>query len=223
MKNHKSFRLIVFPVLYLVLSVSCFAQDNFTGEVKMKMSESEGRTFDISYLVKDNLIRFGTDMGGQKMGIIFNSEKNVMLMIMDEQKMYMEMPMDMVDKQMNTTENKTDSENRFTATGETKEIIGYTSEKWVYEDEKNTAEVWLTKDIGKFKFFEGGLGRKQKSEGWQSSIEKSGSFPVLVINRDKSGKELNRLEVLSVDKRELDDKLFTVPPGYQKFDMPKMN
>jgi hypothetical protein len=206
-----------------VLSISGFAQDNFTGEVKMRMSESEGRAFDISYLVKDNLIRFGTDMEGQKMGIIFNSEKNVMLMIMDEQKMYMEMPMDMINKQMDKKGNNTDSENKFTATGETKEIIGYASEKWLYEDEKNKAEVWLTKDIGKFKFFEGGLGGMQKTEGWQSSIEKSGSFPVLVINRDKSGNELNRLEVLSVEKKELDDILFTVPSGYKKFDMPKMN
>jgi hypothetical protein len=205
------------------MSVKGFAQDSFVGEVKMRMSESEGRTIDISYFVKENLIRFGSEMAGQKMGIIFNSEKNVMLMIMDEQKMYMEMPMDMVNKQMEMEENKTGSENKFKATGETKEIIGYACEKWLYEDDKNIAEVWMTKDIGQFKFFEGGFGKNKKSGSWESSIEKSGLFPVLVINRDKSGKELNKLEVTSIDKKELNDNLFTVPAGYKKFDMPKMN
>lgn len=223
MSNYKPINVFIVFILFTLISVPCFSQENFSGEVKMRMTDDEGQNFDISYFVKENLIRFGSEMAGQKMGIIFNSEKNTMLMIMDEQKMYMEMPMDMVNKQMEMQDNKKDSESNFKATGETKEIIGYTSEKWVFEDDENIAEVWMTKEIGQFKFFEGGFGKNKNPNSWQSSIEKSGLFPILVINRDKSGKELNKLQVLSVDKKELDDNLFKVPSGYQKFDMPKMN
>lgn len=222
MNYYKFVTLTLFSFLFVLVNTTTFAQDSFSGEVKMKISDADGKAFDMNYLVKENFIRFGTEMPGQSVGIIFNASKNNMLMIMEDQKMYMEFPLDMMYENSGMDESKSESNGKFFATGETKKIIGYTCEKWVYESDENIAETWMTKEIGKFKFFEGGFGKMQKVEEWQSSIEKSGFFPMLVINRDKSGKELNKMEVTSIDKKTLDDKLFTVPAGYQKFNMPNM-
>ncbi len=223
MKPGKMFSLFSSVIVCLLFITCTNAQEPFSGEVGMKITDDKGNTFNMDYLIKNDLLRLNSAAGGYKMGIIFNSTEKKMIMLMDDQKMYMEMPTDMINQQMGTNEDDTDKEVDFKPTGETKEILGYTCEKWVYSGDDNNAEVWMAKNIGNFKFFDGGgMGKPKRKANWETEIEKSGYFPMLVINKDKNGTVLNQLEVTSVKKKSVDDSHFKIPADYQKFSMPNM-
>ncbi|QQS36816.1 MAG: DUF4412 domain-containing protein [Ignavibacteriales bacterium] len=209
--------------LCIVVAQTVFAQESFSGEVGMKITDDEGNAMNLKYFIKDNLFRINSAADGQNIGVIFNSADKKMLMIMDDQKMYMEMPMDMMNKYMENNGDESNKEIDFKKTGETKKILDYTCEKWIYTGDDNNAEIWMAKNMGAFRFFDGGgMGKPKMKSGWEAEIEKSGYFPMQVITRDKSGNIQSQMEVTSVTKKSLDDSFFKVPAGYQKFSMPNM-
>lgn len=223
MKSGKVFSLFSYVILSLFFITCTYAQETFSGEVGMKITDDKGNTFNMDYMIKNDLLRLNSSAGGYKMGIIFNSTEKKMIMLMDDQKMYMEMPTDMINQHMEANDDESDNEVDFKPTGETKEILGYTCEKWIYSGDDNSAEVWMAKNMGNFKFFDGGgMGKPKRKSNWETEIEKSGYFPMLVINKDKTGAVLNQLEVTSVKKKSIDDSHFKIPEGYQKFSMPNM-
>jgi len=141
-------------------------------------------------------------------------------MIMDEQKMYMEIPFDMKDMMSEETKKQ---EGNFMATGEKKEILGYTCEKFIYTDEDSKNEMWLTKEPGGFMFFNDPKELQGSANNWQTKLLSEGYFPMQVREMDNTGSAISTFEVQGLEKLELDNSLFTVPSGYQKFQMPNMN
>ena len=124
--------------------------------------------------------------------------------------------MQIPDTEMNTeSTGKMNDDTKFIKTGETKEILGNTAEKWTYSDGENKGEAWMTNEIGGFNLFDNPM-QKNKPE-WQKDIETAGYFPLEVY---ENGKKV--YEVTNIDKKTLDESMFQAPAGYQKMDMPMM-
>jgi hypothetical protein len=202
---------ILFACLFFA-SLS-FAQ-SFEGKISMKVQDDETGYMD--YLIKGDNIRIemkGMSEENNMGAFIYNAKTNSMLIVMPEQQMYMEIPFGMYDFD---DEEVTEQEMDFDITGETKVINGYKCEKWIFKDEGQTVEAWMTNGLGGFFMFNNPMDQSPKS-AWQSKLEAGNYFPMQVI---EGGKVV--MEVVSVDKKNLSNDLFSVPNGFKKFEMPGM-
>jgi hypothetical protein len=198
----------------LFISSSALPQEAFEGMVKFKISD-DSQSMDMNYFVKDGKIK--VDVEGEKnSSIIFDNKKQSMLIVMPEEKMYMDMPFK-TDASVESDEQK----GEFKKTGEKNHTPGYTCEKWIYKDEENEVESWLTKELGSFVFFSNPMEKKEKT-AWESKFESEGFFPLLLIAKDDNGKVQTNMEVTSVEKRSLSNDMFTPPADYQKISIPGM-
>ena len=126
---------------------------------------------------------------------------------MDEQKMYMEsqmMPLSM------------GGAGSVSKTGETKNILGYDCEKFVFEQEDLTGEAWMTKELGAFMFF---MESQQEMPAWQSEVLDAGYFPLQVTQFNKRENSQSVYNVIEVTPMELSSDLFVPPANYQKLDL----
>lgn len=217
-KGNLSF-IITLLFVFIFQSFS-FSQENFEGKINLKMT-SNGESHEMSYLVKNNKMRMEVNEAGHSAVILFDPVSKKMTMLMPQQNMYMEMP---INKEIANEMNKDNEDVKFTKTGETRTINGYKCEKWIYKSKDEQGEAWMTKDLGKLKMFSGySMQDKSNQPEWMKEIESEGAFPMLVNIKDNSGNDQGKMEVTSVNKESLDASLFKVPAGYHKFEMPGMN
>ena len=91
----------------------------------------------------------------------------------------------------------------------------------VTNTEENTQVTYYIAD-GKFTFFEKllrQLNRKEKSAIYFLQIaDIKNMFPMLSFQTDLTGKEISRLEVTRIIKKEVDPSMFEIPKGYNKFE-----
>ncbi len=197
----------------LVFFISVISAQNFEGIIKFKVTY-EGEASEMKYQIKDG--KFRMDAPDNKMGGgAFLMDDKSMYILMPSQKMYMEMPIDVADMDVDT-----DDMTEPNRTGETKVILGHEAEKWLMKDNEEDIEMWVAKDLGKFVLMNGPM--QEQKPAWYKEIENDGFFPMLVINRDKSGNEVGRYEVTELKEQKLSDDLFNIPSGYTKMSMPKM-
>ncbi len=195
-----------------------FAQGTFEGKVIFQVMD-ESMTQNISYFVKDDKFRIEPEESKGQGVMIYDSESKTMIVVMPEQKMYMEMPMQMDSENMETDENGLEY---FKNTGETKEINGYTCERFIFKDEEGEGEAWMTKGLGGFLFFTDFGGGQPKEEEWQKAMMDEGYFPMEVSMVDESGNSKQVFRVIELTPMDLDDALFAPPAGFQKLDMKGM-
>jgi len=212
--------LFLIVLIGFFITSSAFPQNQFEGRVEYKMtSGDDDESTQMSYFVKEGKMKI--DVKGDEEGsgsMIFDSKKQKMLILMPEEKMYMEMSMQMM---AGDTEEEDAKDFEFRKTGEKKEILGYTCEKWVYKDEDNQVDSWLTDELGSFIFFSGPMESSKKAR-WQSELESDGYFPMELIVKDLSGNVDSKMIVTAVEKKSLDSSMFEAPAGYQKLQMPGM-
>ena len=185
----------------------------------------------MDYFLKNKNIRM--EMGKEAKEAIFIYSNGKSMILMPEQKMYMDLDNSMFAKMKemmhkNNDENKDDKDfdiNKY-KTGKTKTILGYECEQWIFNDtedgEQDQVEAWVTDELGNFMFMENPMG-SGFSPGWESSFKNKGFFPLLVITKDSEGKETSRFEATEVDKKSLSDDLFQVPSDYSEMKMPGMH
>ncbi len=205
-------------ILLLAASSILFAQSPFEGKVIFKVYD-EGDAQSMSYFVKGDKFKINTPEGGMGIGyMIYDASTEIMTLVMVEQNMYMEMPIDAAGDMMDQ-----DSENvYFNNTGETQEINGYMCEKFEFTDDKGSGIAWMTKELGNFFFLGDMEGTENSQSNWQQEIMAEGYFPMLVKQENSSG-ELNPVFVIEeILPMPLGDDIFSVPAGFQKFDMPNM-
>lgn len=235
------FRLLLVSA---VLAPAALMAASFEGKVTMKMTSGKNQTQDITYSVKGDKIRM--EMPAQKGAagsMIMDTTKKEMIMMMDEQKMYMVMSMAGA---LEAAEKKSDDV-KLEKTDETEKILGYTATKYILTEKNTETEMWLAEGLGTFMGFSnrnpmGGRGRGQSAPaGWERALEGKDLFPLRVVGREgggsskgkgaekskdgkgggkeRAGNESFRMEVTAIDKASLPDSLFSPPAGYQKFDM----
>lgn len=198
-------RKMFFALIMLLLTGSLFAQDTFEGKVIFEVQDgSEQQVMD--YYAKDKKYRMEMpDKGGT---ILFDSNKLMMYVLMDKEKMYMEsqmMPLSMGSGGGSVSK-----------TGETKTILGHECEKFVFEQEDLSGEAWMTKDLGAFMFF---MESQQDMPSWQQEIVDAGYFPLQVTQHSKRENKTSVYNVIEVTLMDLSDDLFVVPDSYEKIDL----
>lgn len=207
--------LFIICAATLIITDKAYAQDNFEGKVSMNVYGDDNETHPMEYYIKDGKIRFDAKEKEGTGAFIMDPASKQILIIMPEQKMYLQMKM---------PEGKMDNETReavenaeFVKTGETKEILGYNAEKWTYKDDNKEGEVWMTKVLGTFYWFKNPMMKEETKSGWMKELREGGYFPLMVT---ENGKKV--FEVTSVQKAPVDASLFEIPPDYQKMEMPMM-
>jgi len=191
---------------------SCYAQ-SFEGKVTFNVFDDD-KAHLMEYLIKGNKFRFDSNEEGRQGAMIMDIATKQIMIIMPEQKMYMVMQTPDTKTETGYTEDK-EKDTKFEKTGETKEILGLTAEKWVYKSEDHQGEAWMAKGMGSFKLFDNPMNKQRPK--WQKEIVEEGYFPLLVYD---NGKKV--YEVTSIEKKSLDESLFEVPAGFQKMEIPNM-
>ncbi len=213
----KRFKVSFIIAAVFLFSSALLSQQLFEGKVVYKMAGDEGEA-EMTYFVKEGKMRI--EVAGEGGGsMIFDSKNKTMLVMMPDEKMYMEMPMKMGEMM---DEESDDAVGDFKKTGQKKEILGYACEKWIYKDDESEVESWVTKELGTFVFFSDPMEKGKNSSIWQSQLESEGFFPMELIVKDNSGDVESTMVVTSVEKKSLDDDMFMPPDDYQKLEMPGM-
>lgn len=198
-----SYSVIVLLVSLFVFTGTSLAQSAFEGKITFTGDGADGET--VEYLTKDGAIRMNAPDGEQGTMIMKDGK---MIILMPQMNMYMEQPLD-VDE---TITEQDVAEADIQKTGETKDILGYTCEKWVATDNGEEAEMWVTDEIGNFFFFDA-----VKKDAAFTDIFGDSFFPMEIID---GGSVV--FKVTAVEEMSLEESLFEVPAGYKKMDMPQM-
>ncbi|MGH7943590.1 MAG: DUF4412 domain-containing protein [Opitutaceae bacterium] len=204
----------------VLLVPAALSAASFEGKVSMKMTSGRGQPQEITYNIKGNKVRL--EMPGQKGmgGMIMDTSKKEMVMIMEEQKAYMVMalPQAAVDAVAKTSDDMT-----LEKTGETEKILGYTATKYIVTSKDGQSDLWLAEGLGTFMGFNNsnpmGGRRNTPPPAWERALAGKELFPLRVVGKDKGNKESFRMEVTAIDKKTLPDSLFAPPADYKKFDM----
>jgi hypothetical protein len=104
-------------------------------------------------------------------------------------------------------------EHDFKRTGKKDVVAGYDCEIWTYEEPDQKGELCVADGFSLLGF--GGL-----SLGALSG--KISGMPLRAISQTKDGKEKDRWEVTKIERRDVPDDKFQVPPGYQTMDMDQL-
>ncbi|HVO73372.1 MAG TPA: DUF4412 domain-containing protein [Ignavibacteriaceae bacterium] len=213
-------------VLFLsVFQANSFCQPTFEGKISGKITGENKEIHNFDYIVKGDKIRMNFNLdnekGDQQMGMIMDIPNKKTYMIMPSQKMYMEYPYQELSKE---TKEKIDEKwGKMSWTDETKMINGYKCQKITYsKEDEGSGEIWVTKDLGKLTFFGSQMGKSEAPE-WLPEFMKEGNFPMLGIQKDESGNETLRWEIVKIEKQPVSDDTFTPPSDFQKMSMPGMN
>lgn len=200
------------PILALLLAAPLGAQ-TFEGAISMNMSGQNGRSTPITYLIKGEKARM--EMGGaMQAAMIYDVPGGKMLMVMTQQRMYMEM--DLNGAMAGARGQMEGKKPTITRTGRMETIAGYSCEHVTSTDESGkTVDICLSKDL-KAQFRMPGSGNPMAGRGapppsWAQDLT---GFALKVQEGDKV-----MLEVTKVEPKSLDAALFAPPEGFTKMDM----
>jgi hypothetical protein len=213
----KTFLRVILASLLLVPAVLSAA--SFEGKVSFTMTSGKNKSQEINYSIKGDKVRIGMPEAKGMGGMIMDTTKKEMTMIMDEQKAYMVMalPQTAVDAMAKNAEDV-----KLEKTDETEKILGYTATKYIVTSKEGTTDLWLAEGLGTFMGFNNNpMGGKRAAppQAWERVIAGKELFPMRVVGKERNGKDNFRMEVTAIDKTSLPDSLFNPPAGYQKFDM----
>ena len=201
----------------LLLVPAALSAASFEGKVSFTMTSGKNKSQEINYSIKGDKVRINMPEAKGMGGMIMDTTKKEMLMIMDEQKAYMVMalPQTAVDAMAKNADDA-----KLEKTNETEKILGYTATKYIVTSKEGTTDLWLAEGLGTFMGFNNNpMGGKRQAapKAWERLLAGKELFPMRVVGKD--GRDSFRMEVTAIDKTSLPDSLFTPPPGYQKFDM----
>ncbi len=221
-------RFFLGAAVMLFVSTSVFAQA-FEGVISMEISSSSSGEkpipMSISTKGKKSLIQIEAPQGSMAMYMDRESEKTTM--VMEAQKMGMEMDMKKIEEMAKSSDQKSSVKE----TDEKKMINGYNCELYTVTSEKgSTSNWWMTKDLPKsmiqalksaFKNGSMGLSRGRKS-GSNHEIEELFEKGLLPIRMEsiKDGKFESTVSFLKYEQKKLDDSIFIVPADINIMQMP---
>jgi len=212
--------LVVLAALFHLTPISAAeSKEKFQGSVKMQIEEGRN-THTVDYHVKGDRMRIEGigEMGG---AMIMNMGEREMIMLMEDQRMYMRMPIPA--EAAAHAEPGAETEPHIERTGDTREILGYQARRYLVRDGDRRMEVWGTeelKPLAMLQMPEEQPGRPSTPQA--SALDEVDFFPLMVEERDERGRVVSRMEVMAVDERNLPDTLFAPPAGYQSFQMPTL-
>ena len=215
MSKKSILKLITVVIAIVSVSLTTVAQ-SFEGIIEFKKASTIDTTSYV-YTVKDNMVRIdeiGSKSRKVEGSFLVDLDAKTMKFLNHDRKLYGDQntPAAPVIKGKCTTKKGQNVKN----------LQGYKCVEYIVtNNDENTQVTYYIAD-GKFSFFEKllrQLNRKEKSAIYFLQIaEVKNMFPMLSIQTDLSGKELNRLEVTKIMKKEVDPAIFEIPKGYNKFE-----
>ena len=209
-----------FLALFLCFYASCavaFAQrtTNFEGVVVFKKKgETHGKADSVImrlYIKGDKFMAEDINDVNQPR-IIVDTKKKAIYMITDRSREYMQIPMPAAPAGSATRPP--------TKTTEKQTIAGHPCEQWTEKSQDMDTELWASSDLGKLSLPSGSMGVNLiSSYNMASFLKNSNLFPLLFVERNKVGREITRMEVMSVEKKSLSEGVFEPPQGYAKLVM----
>lgn len=216
----------------------------FEGVVEMKLDTPDRQqSMAMTFYLKGERTRMETNLGDipeAQAVMLLDMSKGEMTTLIPQQKMYMTINLEEMRKAaegMGATdeENKEPKFAKLTATGKTETIAGYQCEHWLMGDNQEI-DMCVAKGLGYF-----GMGDKLGGFGSMKNLVFSpkmlaaaaahpewvkflsgGAFP-LKITMNEGGKVTMSMEATKIERKQLDNGLFSVPADYKKLSVPAMN
>lgn len=217
--------LLLAAALFLPAALSAAS---FEGKIVTKMTAPKTDPIIMTQSVKEGFSRTDMAMGkGATGAMIMDQAKQQILILMDEQKMYMVQAMPKPED-FSTGKDSAKSDFTFEKTNETEKILGYTCTKYLAKSKDGTSEIWATDQLGTYLgmgnagAMSGQRGKSAPTNAWEKALIGKGFFPLRTVVFDKAGKESLRMEATSIEKQSLPASTFIPPADYQKFEMPNM-
>ena len=227
-------------------SAASSAGGDFEGTIAMKMETENQKGMEMTYFLKGRHTRIETKVPNvpeAEAVMLWDLEGGKMTTLMPARKMYMTMDfkesaesMKKMAKEMKKSSG--DEEEKFpklTPTGKQETIAGYTCEHWLMGD-KQDMDMCVAKGLGYFGMGSqsgGGLGALKNlafspkllvdaaaHPEWVKFLE-GGAFP-LKLTTMEDGKVKMNMEATRIEKKSLDDSLFTIPTDYKELSMPNL-
>ena len=212
--------LLLLATISLTTNLGLRAAD-FEGTIDMSIKEGR-QSHQITYATKAGKLRISMNGGPMgQMNSLVDMAGGKILVLMDAQKMYMEVPIgEQVEAAIN---DRVPNSSRLQRSEETTKILGYTCQKYTFDEDEGPVEIWATDQLGQFVAMPQGNPKQPApaKETWDQFIT-GDFFPLRIIASNQKGKERMRWEVTKVTPQKLSPSLFTVPAGYRKFDMGAM-
>ena len=189
------------------------AAQGFEGTVAMNITNDNGSTQAMTFMLKAGKIRFDPGAGGQ-VSVIIDPATQRMTVIMNAQKMYMERDFSrMVPAMPQVDSSKAPT---IVKTGKFETIAGYKCEHITLTDtDGRSVDACMSSQLGGFRMpAASNPMAPQEESGWLATLGDR-QFPLKVT---KAGKTV--LLVTSVQKQAMDATMFAPPDGYQSFEMP---
>jgi hypothetical protein len=194
--------------------------ESFEGTMTMTVTPSSGKSVAINFSAKNGMMRQDIPNGkGGSASIIYDTKNQQMIILIPQMQKYM---VQSIAPQQAAAGQYTGAGMPAPSNVSSSEGSGYSCEKYLAKSPKESAEIWVTDQLGTFMgFFHGGGpgGRGGPPSGdWEEMIKgKGGFFPMKVVAHGAKG--TTTVVVSNVDKTSLPDSLFAPPEGWQKFDM----
>lgn len=215
---------------------------NFEGVITMKMEGESQKGAEMTYFLKSRHARIEvkTPDNPEYQGVmLWDLEDAKMTTLIPSRKMYMTIDtkeaaenMKGVTKDLKKPQGEEEKFPMLTDTGKQETIAGYTCEHWLM-GEKQNLDMCVAKGLGYFGMGgQGGgglsalknlafspnlLAEAASHPEWVKFLE-GGAFP-LKITSTEDGKIKMNMEATKIEKKSLDDSLFSVPPDYKEFNM----
>ncbi len=208
-------------VLLLIVGVNLIKSQTkeFEGNVVFKgefydESVGENVTMNMNYFIKGN--KFKAEIGTEEGNNILISDGSKTYMIIPQLKQYMDLTE--FENEVEDEGDSTEEDLNKAKTGETKEILGYKCEKYIFKEGEEVTEVWVTKELGSFMF----TATPAEKALVSNKHFKDGFFPLEIVIKDKNGKISGKVYATKLEKMKINDNEFTLPKEYTKMQIPNM-
>ena len=213
---------------------------DFEGTIAMKVEGDNQKNMQMTYFLKGNRTRIETNLPDVPEGsavMLWDTEGGKITTLMPSRKMYvtMELKQAAADiKEMKRSHGEEDTEfPKLTRTGKQETIAGYTCEHWLM-GEKQEVDICVAKGLGyfgmggqsaggpgswkNFVFSPKMLAQAAAHPDWVKFLE-GGAFP-LRLTAGSDGKTMMTMEATKIEKKALDDSIFSIPPDYKEMKVP---
>jgi hypothetical protein len=170
---------------------------------------------------------------------IIKAKEKKIIILMDEDKKYMEVDFEALKQMANAFKNMKPQEQKeeektppakpsIKKTGKSITILGYSCDEYIMEDEGTTSSAWICPNFTTFWKTFAEMGKSfemDKSKGpndWFTEVVGESGFPFKTTEKTKDGKLLSEWEITNLDKSKHDASLFAPPKGYTKMNMNDM-
>ena len=215
----------------------------FEGIIAMKIEGENQKGAEMTYFLKGQHTRIETKAAESPEGqavMLWDLEAAKMTTLIPSRKMYMTMDLKETaeglkgaTKEMKKSEGEEEAKfPKLTPTGKTETIAGYSCEHWLM-GEKQEIDMCVAKGLGYFGMggqTGGGFGSAKNlmfnpkllaaaaaHPEWVKFLQ-GGAFP-LKLTAMKDGKAQMTMEATRIERKALDDSLFTIPPDYKELNM----